>query len=550
MEEKSAPEVHLEVSSGFFRISTEKAIYNITVLPHEESSVTKVVEKIVEVEKEVSVPISESLKALPPDLEIDGDGEDDYYKNLSNDIYHEIGELAKSLSTTISDLPAEDRRGQRVELDEAGEKIENAKQQLHDIVTMTEKATMEIMDQVEKVQGESFGVKDLLAMLKDHPAFAPPEEEGGEEAGAEADDGGEGSVEGGETESRKDTEERVYSEIKVGVEEAKALIEALQEAAPASAAPTEEVKEEVSAPKEKKTRFLFPIDVVFQTMYELCTNETVKDHLTEARENAETIFSTDIFVDQISIKVAELEADEDNFYTIPLTNIFGALFRACSDDKVKNLFGNMEKNKDTIFLDQSLPLEVPPTEEIEVEGEAPEPEPEPEPAAEEAEADPRFGELGGLLDKTLSLVEDLENLPDQPAAPAVQQGAEVTSMTREDQADIFQKIEDAFEASGNICSDVSKITEALSFQDISGQQILKIIKLLSDFQVQLLGIVVSFGSQLKHKEKAKDLSHEEGKELAQNDVDQFMKSMTTTEVGGEGALDQNSVNDLLADLGF
>lgn len=123
-------------------------------------------------------------------------------------------------------------------------------------------------------------------------------------------------------------------------------------------------------------------------------------------------------------------------------------------------------------------------------------------------------------------------------------------MTIEDQNDIFQKIEDAFNVASSITDDISRITEALSFQDLSGQQILKIIKLLTDFQVQLLAIVVSFGSQLKMKEKNAGITVEESKRIAQEDVDRYLKSMTTEEVGGDGSLDQDAVNDLLKGLGF
>ena len=70
MAETNRPEVHLEVCSGFFRIPTEEMIYNITVLPSNESSATKVVEKIVEVEKvvekEVPAPPPEPAPEPPP----------------------------------------------------------------------------------------------------------------------------------------------------------------------------------------------------------------------------------------------------------------------------------------------------------------------------------------------------------------------------------------------------------------------------------------------------------------------------------------------------
>ena len=62
--------------------------------------------------------------------------------------------------------------------------------------------------------------------------------------------------------------------------------------------------------------------------------------------------------------------------------------------------------------------------------------------------------------------------------------------------------------------------------------------------------MVSFGSQLKIKEQNAQITVEESKRIAQEDVDKYLNSMTTGEVGGEGALDQDAVNDLLKGLGF
>ena len=161
--------------------------------------------------------------------------------------------------------------------------------------------------------------------------------------------------------------------------------------------------------------------------------------------------------------------------------------------------------------------------------------------------DPRLAELGGLMAESFALTENLaENLAQMQSEPSSCLGR----MSIEDQNDIFKKIEDAFQVASSITDDISRITEALSFQDLSGQQILKIIKLLTDFQVQLLAIVVSFGSQLKIKEKNAGVTVAESKRIAQEDVDKYLKSMTTDEVGGEGSLDQDAVNDLLKGLGF
>ncbi|MBU4118457.1 MAG: protein phosphatase CheZ, partial [Proteobacteria bacterium] len=145
-------EVNLEISAGFFRISTDTVVYNITVLGGQESGATQVVRNILAEEKP-PVPVLSPPESEAGGMELPlqpGTAEgDDYYKKVSNDIFNDIGKLAKSLSSTMGEIPMEDRRMKRVELDEAGEKIEDAKNQLHDIVSMTERATMEIMDQVE-----------------------------------------------------------------------------------------------------------------------------------------------------------------------------------------------------------------------------------------------------------------------------------------------------------------------------------------------------------------------------------------------------------------
>lgn len=531
-------EVNLEISAGFFRISTDTVVYNITVLGGQESGATQVVRNILAEERQpvpvLSPPESEAGGMEFP-TQLDAVGGDDYYKKVSNDIFNDIGKLAKSLSSTMGEIPMEDRRMKRVELDEAGEKIEDAKNQLHDIVSMTERATMEIMDQVEKVQNQTDGVKELLLSLKTHNAFQTELIANGEEGAQSA------AV--------------TLQNLQEKISQANALIADLQEdsGVAAAEAPSEEVLDLAEAAPEmvKRTRYLFALDTIFQTMYELCTNETVKTHITGARKKSEEFFDQNSFVEAMGEKIKDLEPDSDNFFTIPLSDVLSALLTSCSDQKTQNLLKKMDLNQAEIFLDQSLPLEVPPTEEIEevVPSAAAPAQPEAVASAPTTVqvVDPRVAELGSMLAESLALAGDLtENLAQMQSG----QAPGMSKMTIEDQNEIFTKIEDAFNVASAITEDISRITEALSFQDLSGQQILKIIKLLTDFQVQLLAIVVSFGSQLKIKEKNAKITAEESKVIAQEDVDKYLNSMTTGEVGGEGSLDQNAVNDLLQGLGF
>ncbi|MCK5228937.1 MAG: protein phosphatase CheZ, partial [Desulfobulbaceae bacterium] len=297
---------------------------------------------------------------------------------------------------------------------------------------------------------------------------------------------------------------------------------------------------------EKRTRFLFPLDVIFQTLYELCTNETVKTHITTARTKAEEIFNSDVFYDSVSPKIAKLNLDEDNFYQVPMTDLFTSLGDACSDKGITNLLKKMDSGQSTIFLDMSLPLEVPPTEEVEIE--VPSDKAEDPPAPPAAKPDPRIDNLNKILEDSLALIDNMSTIA---AEPALSTKLDTQSlMTIEDQSEIFEKIEKSFGIADSIESVVAKITQALSFQDLSGQRILKIIKLLTDFQIQLVAMVVSFGSQLKHKERNKSITVEESKALAQKDVDSYIDTMTGTGDEEERELDQASVNQVLENLGF
>ncbi len=501
------PEVNLEVSSGFFRITAEDAVYNITVLGGAESRATRMVERIVEVEKQ-----AEAAAAPPPP----GTG-DNFYKEVSGDLYRDIGALAKSLSVTMVRIPMEDRRMKRASLDEAGEKIEDAKSQLKDIVSMTESATMEIMDSVESIQSQTDSVKALLSFLKDHAAFQTAM--GGEAAGGEAAAGSSVPV----------------ADLQAMIGQALDLIVGMQAADGAAVAPAPVA----AAAPEPGRRYLFSKDVIFQTIYELCTNETVKGHITKARQQAEQLFVTETFLAEMNRQVSGMEPDGDNFFTVPLSGVLQSLLAACSEPKIQNLLKKMDAGQAEIFLDGNLPIEAPATEEVAVAAPVVE-----APVATAGVSDPRIGELAGILEQCLAATDRL-------AAPAASVPVCGSVMSREDQADIFAKIESAFGIASNICADVSKITEALSFQDLSGQQILKIIKLLGDFQVQLLAIVVSFGSQLKRKEEKPEITVEESKRLAQEDVDAYINKINVPAAAEEGGvLDQDAVNKMLEEMGF
>ena len=85
--------------------------------------------------------------------------------------------------------------------------------------------------------------------------------------------------------------------------------------------------------------------------------------------------------------------------------------------------------------------------------------------------------------------------------------------------------------------------EPLSFQDLVGQRIQKIIKLVRSMEVKIEELIVSFGIKLqKHKEDP-----ERTYEDLNQDVNEYLSDLKGPQREGEG-LDQSSIDDLLANL--
>jgi len=151
MEENTKlPVIHLELTTGIFKIKAEDAIYEIEVKA--DSSLTQVVEKIVE--KEVVVEKEAALEGVS----------DQFYKEISEEMFNEIGKMARDLSISIKTPLDDDTKN--VDISQAGVDLEGAKGKLQDIVEMTEKATMVIMDISENIQEGCDEIKKNLTEIQ------------------------------------------------------------------------------------------------------------------------------------------------------------------------------------------------------------------------------------------------------------------------------------------------------------------------------------------------------------------------------------------------
>ncbi len=289
MTQETIPEVTLEICSGFFRIPTKDIVYNIKVISSDTPSTTRVIEKIIEVEKAPAPPQPEPAAAVQPSPAVTPEPAAPVETPAVSAPY--IDDYYQQALTSIGD-------GLKQPESEAPESWAAALNGLQDLSEMANelqevlRAITPVAVSSENNNDSAAGIKEIISMINN--------------AGGQA---------------------------------------------PASTATI--------------TRYLFNFDAVFQTIYELCTNETVKEHVQKARAKAEEIFDKNKFYDLISPRASSLKED-DGFLSFPMSEIFNSLLGSCSDKKTANLLKKMDQQQADIFLDQFLPLEVPPTEEAAV----------------------------------------------------------------------------------------------------------------------------------------------------------------------------------------
>jgi chemotaxis regulatin CheY-phosphate phosphatase CheZ len=116
-------------------------------------------------------------------------------------------------------------------------------------------------------------------------------------------------------------------------------------------------------------------------------------------------------------------------------------------------------------------------------------------------------------------------------------------------------VQEVLETVDRITHSLSRIVEALSFQDLSGQRLLKILKIIRQLQVQVLTLLVAAGHKLEMK--LDSLAHPgQESDLARKELDRLLNSVTPPSdqefaaAPEEQPLDQNAINDLLTGMGF
>jgi chemotaxis regulatin CheY-phosphate phosphatase CheZ len=546
------PVISLEVSTGVFRIKTAEAVYEITVTA--DSSLSRAVDRAVQQEAAPAPSPAPSPAPEPKPLAMTPEEEAEalFYRDLTEDMYKEIGKLARQLSLSIREIPGEGFKG--VDLEQTGLELEDAKGQLEDIVQMTEKATMDIMDMTETIQEDLLTVQQDLGAIKDLDFMTGAEDEGDLDWDADLPEA-EAEPQAAPGGGLRDEVVGFLSEI---AEQEQALRQSISELPALGQAPAAEAPAAAEPQVETRTVYKFDLDAVFQTLYELCTNETVKEHIKAMRGDQDSAFDGQTVLNGLSETAPTVDKDDD-FFNFPISGVLKSLFNACKNEKYKAILKKMNQTAGSIFLDAILPLEGA-VEETQVETPAAEPPPAPaaaSPGLPEENIQALLEQVDGLLSRiNEEKTRVLEMEEAEPAGPADQ--SDFTRVKTEDRQQIVKAVESANEIMQRTMNHVNRILEALSFQDLSGQRILKIVRLISDVQVQLLSLLVSFGSKIKYRKEVPPEAPtpaEDTDKLAQEQVDKMLERISKQPVdlagpAAEGRLDQNEVDNLLGDLGF
>ena len=534
----SLPEITLEINSGSLTIRTAEAVYHILVVGDGHAIAAYPATPVVPA---LAAPAARPALAAPAELApaqaqaAKGAPEDEeYYRDLSNEMYNEVGRLARRLSMSIRDVSID--KVDSIDFDAAGDQLESAKDELENVVKMTEQATLKIMDFTEAIQDAVDKSKAVMQeMLAGNEASAPDAEV------PETTEDSEAAPDLGPLTSFLDNLK--HDPLADCVALANQLLEAIKSALAASAAAP------AAAPALAGPQYDFPLDLVFQTMYELCTNEAVKKHVKAMWDTASQTFNqAQLEAGLNAVAIDSGGPDEDNFLNLNLKDVLKAMFQATVKENFQQILKKMASTADQIFLEPSLPLEAMPKAAGEAAPEAPATAPAPEGGGNEELLAVAQNLLTTLQSKAASLtppeLPDLSTLGGKTVA-GVGAGANYVS------PELVEKLQSGV---SEIFNNVNGIVEALSFQDLSGQTIYKTVKLLTDFQVQLLAMVVGFGSKIKTKAEAPEhqISTAQSEAMAQEEVDKALAAVGAKESDEEGAskLNQNSVNDLLGSLGF
>jgi chemotaxis regulatin CheY-phosphate phosphatase CheZ len=433
------------------------------------------------------------LSGESPQAEAQLTAELDHFRQVSQEMYEGLGKLAKDINLSIQDLSLAEII--QTAMSSPGERLDQARNQVTDVLQMTEQATLNIMDLVEQIREDCQTVQTKFMKL----AESPSAEEPGEQPAAVPDEA---------------TDQGLWDQIFSQAEDLDRLLRSVdsEEASPTAGVPR------------------FSLADILQLLLEFCSNEKVKQHLKAVQAKQDAIFRGTEAERALSL-LADGVPQEDGFYQLPVEPILDLLKSHCQDDRVQELLTKMSSSAEKLFPVAALPLEAQGVEEEFAD--------EPTETQGNPEVESRWTEL----QQTLKLLAESRQAAGEgfPAGPGNNQTA--------------AQVQEVLGTVDRITGSLSRIIEALSFQDLSGQRLLKILNIIRQLQIQVLTLLVAAGHKLQMKLDDQTLPLKDS-DLAREELDRLLNSFAPSSDQDAAAspeeqpLNQNAVNELLTNMGF
>ena len=176
---------------------------------------------------------------------------------------------------------------------------------------------------------------------------------------------------------------------------------------------------------------------------------------------------------------------------------------------------------------------------------------EEEPRVSQEETGKLFGEAAEQLNEVMATtLEATENIMIEVEGMLTRmqtvsnQAREMKSIGDEDAVDALLEEVNACENS------LTKIMTDLSFQDLTGQRLKKVVNALSDIQASIFKMYVSSGLMIKTGEAMPEKNVQEIKEESKRRMDEIMEVKGSALHGPSRSSSQADVDNLLADLGL
>lgn len=411
-----------------------------------------------------------------------------YYRQISQEIYEGLGQLAKQINLSIQDLSLAEiiQSG----TPSPGEHLEQVRSQVTDVLEMTEKATLNILNLVESIQEDCRKMQGHFLNLANG-------------------DGQRDQAEGHSAEAPDPAE--IWSRLLAQGEAFDRQIRMFISGAsfPGNALP------------------LIRLPDVLQVLLEFCQTEKVKPHLKSLKDRYETLFQTSD-AEQALARLAAETPPADGLYQLPVDQTLAILQETCTDGRVQDLLTKLLASAAKIFPTATFPLEGLPSA-----GSGP----------------------AGPEEDMLSLWQGLYESLQQAAQSPSHGNCGAISAADERLQEAARK---ALDTVKGIHTSLSRITEALAFQDLSGQRLLKVLRILRQLQVQVLTLLVAAGSKLRVRLAGKELAFTEGEISAQQQLNRMLHTLADGPQNPEDAahapeerpLDQEAINELLTSMGF